>query len=267
MCCLASQSSAKETRLVPCSEERRPSGGLHACAALVGHVLTRAWRGDARSAQREVARHTMDRKHWARLYKRKATAAAAEAHGRAAAAANKTGAGASARKRPKKEKGGAAGSAGAAKNAAAEGAAEAKSAVPSKAKPADTKLKAKAEPPTALTVAAASKGKSALAKAPAKKKARFVVPVPGKNGAASSDSLKGQTVVLTGVFPEIGGGTGLSLGKDRAKRLLESFGARVTSSVSGKTTLLVVGKAPGYSKVQRALVSGGRAHDVSRAPG
>lgn len=267
MCCLASQSSAKETRLVPCSEERRPSGGLHACAALVGHVLTRAWRGDARSAQREVARHTMDRKHWARLYKRKAAATAAEAHGRAAAAADKTGAGASARKRPKKEKGGAAGSAGAAKNAAAEGAAEAKSASPSKAKPADTKLKAKDEPPTALTVAAASKGKSALAKAPAKKKARFVVPVPGKNGAASSDSLKGQTVVLTGVFPEIGGGAGLSLGKDRAKRLLESFGARVTSSVSGKTTLLVVGKAPGYSKVRRALVSGGRAHDVSRAPG
>ena len=76
-----------------------------------------------------------------------------------------------------------------------------------------------------------------------------MVPVPGKNGAAAGDSLKGQTVVLTGVFPEIGGGAGLNFGKDRAKRMLESFGARVTGSVSGKTTLLVVGKAPGYSKV------------------
>jgi hypothetical protein len=30
--------------------------------------------------------------------------------------------------------------------------------------------------------------------------------------------------VLTGIFPEIGGGSGLSLGKDRLKAIIESFG-------------------------------------------
>ena len=36
---------------------------------------------------------------------------------------------------------------------------------------------------------------------------RFVVPVPGKD--APANSLAGKTVVLTGVFPEVGGGAGL----------------------------------------------------------
>ena len=35
------------------------------------------------------------------------------------------------------------------------------------------------------------------------------------------------TVVLTGIFPEVGGGAGLNLGKDRARCMLESFGAKV----------------------------------------
>ena len=37
----------------------------------------------------------------------------------------------------------------------------------------------------------------------------------------------------------------MNLGKDRVKAMCESFGARVTGSVSGKTDILIVGKEPG----------------------
>lgn len=84
---------------------------------------------------------------------------------------------------------------------------------------------------------------------------KFIVPVAGK-GSAVATSMAGQTVVLTGLFPELGGGAGLSLGKAKAKALVESFGGRVTSSVSGKTTLLLVGKQPGASKVTQASGKG-----------
>ena len=73
----------------------------------------------------------------------------------------------------------------------------------------------------------------------------FIIPVPGKNGNSDSSSLAGKTFVLTGVFPEVGGGSGLSLGKDKVKRMVTSFGGRVTGSVSGKTNYLIVGKQPG----------------------
>ena len=80
---------------------------------------------------------------------------------------------------------------------------------------------------------------------------RFVAPVPGRDGARPH-ALAGQTVVLTGLFPEVGGGTGLSLGKDRVKAIVASFGGRVTGSISGKTDILIVGKSPGFSKVSKA---------------
>jgi hypothetical protein len=35
------------------------------------------------------------------------------------------------------------------------------------------------------------------------------------------------------------------LGKDKVKRMVTSFGGRVTGSVSGKTNYLIVGKQPG----------------------
>jgi hypothetical protein len=80
---------------------------------------------------------------------------------------------------------------------------------------------------------------------------RFVPPVPGKDGAIAG-ALAGKTVVLTGIFPEAGGGSGLKLGCAKVKSMIESFGGRVTSSVSGKTDLLIVGKEPGRVKVQEA---------------
>ena len=75
--------------------------------------------------------------------------------------------------------------------------------------------------------------------------------VPGRDGAQPNFFSK-KTIVMTGVFPEIGGGTGLNLGKDRLKAILESFGAKVTGSVSGRTDFLIVGREPGMSKVSKA---------------
>ncbi|KAI8840161.1 hypothetical protein BJ741DRAFT_598110, partial [Chytriomyces cf. hyalinus JEL632] len=89
---------------------------------------------------------------------------------------------------------------------------------------------------------------------PHKKSNFFVPPRPGVNGP--SDFLAGKTIVLTGTFPEMGGGCGLNTGKDRLKAMCESFGARVTSAVSGKTNLLIVGQEPGQSKVAKAAGTG-----------
>ena len=69
-------------------------------------------------------------------------------------------------------------------------------------------------------------------------------------------SLKGKTFVLTGVFPEVGGGAGLDLGKARLKAAVEAFGGRVTGAISGKTDFLLVGKSPGFSKVSKARAAG-----------
>ena len=102
-------------------------------------------------------------------------------------------------------------------------------------------------------------------------KRHFVIPKPG--GASDANSLQGKTFVLTGTFPEVGGGAGLTLGKGKVKRMIQSFGTlhfvftqsllykththsivtggRVTNSVSGKTDFLVVGKSPGFSKVSK----------------
>ncbi|KAL7541643.1 hypothetical protein ACHAXR_011088 [Thalassiosira sp. AJA248-18] len=83
------------------------------------------------------------------------------------------------------------------------------------------------------------------------KKAKFTIPRPGVNGGVAG-ALDDKRFVLTGVFPELGGGAGLSLGKDRTTSMIESFGGRVTSAVSGKTDFVLVGKDPGRSKVSQA---------------
>jgi hypothetical protein len=80
---------------------------------------------------------------------------------------------------------------------------------------------------------------------------KFVMPRPGFNGAQAG-AFVNQTFVLTGVFPEVGGGAGLNLGKDRVRDMIESFGGRVTKAVSGKTSYVVVGSSPGASKVSAA---------------
>jgi len=91
---------------------------------------------------------------------------------------------------------------------------------------------------------------TAIMQAPGKK-SKFHMPRPGKNGAIAG-VFDGQRFVLTGLFPELGGGGGLNYGKDKMKTLIENFGGRVTGSVSGKTNFVVVGKDPGASKVSKA---------------
>ena len=85
-----------------------------------------------------------------------------------------------------------------------------------------------------------------------REKTRFRIPVPGKNGAIP-DCLDGLRFVLTGIFPEVGGGIGLNLGKDKVKKMIEDFGGRVTGSVSGKTNFVIVGKEPGRGKVEAGI--------------
>ena len=67
----------------------------------------------------------------------------------------------------------------------------------------------------------------------------FVAPAPGRNGV-QANALAGKRVVLTGTFPEVGGGRGLNLGKDKVKKMVENLGGRVTSSVSGKTDIVSI---------------------------
>ena len=83
----------------------------------------------------------------------------------------------------------------------------------------------------------------------------MTIPRPGV-GLAVPSALLGKTVVLTGLFPELGGGYGLDLGKAKARALIESFGGRVTSAISGKTDVLLTGSEPGMSKVGQARNKG-----------
>lgn len=135
-------------------------------------------------------------------------------------------------------------------------------------KPQATKLKPKTEPgddPVGAAPAARTEAVTTTSLVPCNqnnapstvvvshtgKKGKFVIPRPGVNGAVAG-VLNKKAFVLTGVFPEVGGGSGLVLGKDRTKEMIESFGGRVTSSVSGKTDFVVVGQEPGRSKVTQA---------------
>jgi BRCT domain type II-containing protein len=94
---------------------------------------------------------------------------------------------------------------------------------------------------------------AALTVASTRAKKFFVMPRPGIHGAIPN-RLQGMCFVLTGVFPEVGGGAGLNLGKGKVRSMIESFGGRVTSTVSGKTSYLVIGKEPGQTKVSQAQV-------------
>jgi hypothetical protein len=60
-------------------------------------------------------------------------------------------------------------------------------------------------------------------------------------------------IVLTGTFPELGGGSGLELGKAALRKLVEDVPrCRVVNALSGKTTHLVIGEGPGQQKIHDA---------------
>ncbi len=57
-------------------------------------------------------------------------------------------------------------------------------------------------------------------------------------------------IVLTGTFPDLGGGSGLELGKVALRKLVEDVPrCRVVNALSGKTTHLVIGEGPGQQKI------------------
>ena len=65
----------------------------------------------------------------------------------------------------------------------------------------------------------------------------FTIPAPGISGAISDECfLKGKTFVITGVFPEVGGGDDDSIGVEQTKSMIESFGGKVISRFSKKTS-------------------------------
>jgi hypothetical protein len=68
----------------------------------------------------------------------------------------------------------------------------------------------------------------------------------------SAGALGGKIFVLSGTFAELGGGSGLNLGKDRAAAMIRSSGGQVRSAVSGKTDFVLVGNEPGRTKVNQA---------------
>ena len=84
----------------------------------------------------------------------------------------------------------------------------------------------------------------------AKRQARppSIEPVP--------DALQGLQVVLTGVFPTLGGGCGLNEGKEIAAALLRDSGAVVkpgiTKGMAKDRAFVLVGERPGTSKVDKA---------------
>ena len=73
--------------------------------------------------------------------------------------------------------------------------------------------------------------------------AQGVNPIPPEKLSSKSQPLLGMTVVLTGTLE--------SMSRQEAKARLEKAGAKVTSSVSTKTSIVVVGKDPG-SKAEKA---------------
>ena len=97
------------------------------------------------------------------------------------------------------------------------------------------------------------------------KKEKFVPPVPGV-GKGVVGALDGLRFVLTGTFPEIGGGSGLGLGKKKTEALIESFGGKVTGSISGKTDYLLVGKDPGMSTSYLASIQFIQSQDIHTVP-
>ena len=107
------------------------------------------------------------------------------------------------------------------------------------------------------TAVAKSTSTTAVAVVDSKEKNMLILPKPGEGGIVAAQ-LASKTFVLTGVFPYLPGGAGLSQGKDYAKQFIHSHGGRCDGSVSGKTDYVVVGNAPGHSKVSKAAASGGR---------
>lgn len=69
---------------------------------------------------------------------------------------------------------------------------------------------------------------------------RFSFPKPGSRGTEVG-YLKNKIFVLNGYFPEVGGGTRSSMGKEKLNRIIKSLGGAVSSTLTSKTSYLIVG--------------------------
>jgi NAD-dependent DNA ligase len=85
---------------------------------------------------------------------------------------------------------------------------------------------------------------------------------PTAGDGAVQDSLEGLRFVLSGTWPNLGGGSGLKVGKQRLKARIEQFGGRVTGDISGVTDVLVIGKSPGPKKMVEALEKEVKVFDI-----
>ncbi len=70
---------------------------------------------------------------------------------------------------------------------------------------------------------------------------------------AVQGSLEELRFILSGTWPNLGGGSGLKVGKQRLKTPIKQFGGRVTRAISGVTNVLVIGESPGPKKLVEAL--------------
>ena len=73
------------------------------------------------------------------------------------------------------------------------------------------------------------------------------VTMQGQEKVRASDALDGKTFVLTGTLP--------TLTREQASELIEAHGGRVASTVSKKTSYVLVGDSPG-SKAEKAVKLG-----------
>ena len=80
-----------------------------------------------------------------------------------------------------------------------------------------------------------------------------IVPLaPIDTAQIKDDALKGKVVVLSGLFDLPGAQPGLAKGKAEVETIVAKAGGRVTGSLSGKTTHLLIGRLPGNSKIAKA---------------
>jgi BRCT domain type II-containing protein len=113
------------------------------------------------------------------------------------------------------------------------------------------------EPPPPQLAAFAARTRLTLEKAASTpsqrgKKDKVKVNTPAASEGTVANSLKGLRFVLSGTWPDLGGGQGLTSGKLCLKSCIKKFGGSVTATFSCLTDFLVVGTSPGPKKVIEA---------------